>query len=163
MSAIDQLLANNAAYAATFDKGGLPVPPAKRVAVVTCMDARMVTGAFLGLTEGDAHVIRNAGGIATDDVIRSLILSQRLLGTREIMLIQHTGCGLHGLAEDELKQQVLEETGGTPPFNFGAFEDLDDNVRRSLKRLRNSPYLPHSDTVRGFVFAVESGQLREVT
>jgi carbonic anhydrase len=163
MTAIDRLLANNRGYAGGFAKGTLPMPPAQRIAVVACMDARLETGALLGLAEGDAHVIRNAGGVVTEDVIRSLTISQRLLGTREIMLIHHTDCGLLGFPEAEVKQAIFEETGIRPPFAMEAFPDLEDDVRQSIARIRASPFLPHKDRVRGFVYEVESGRLREVT
>ncbi len=163
MSVIDEFLANNEVYADTFTKGSLPMPPAKQIAIVACMDARLETGALLRLVEGDAHVIRNAGGVVTDDVIRSLTISQRLLGTREIMLIHHTDCGMLTFKDDDLKQQILDETGIKPQFAMEAFDDLDADVRQSVARVRKSPYIPHKEHVRGFVYDVESGQLREVT
>ncbi len=163
MSVIDEFLANNEAYAGQFAKGSLPMPPAKQIAAVVCMDARLETGALLGLVEGDAHVIRNAGGVVTDDVIRSLTISQRLLGTREIMLIHHTDCGMLTITDADLKQQILDETGIKPPFAMEAFADIDADVRQSLARVNASPYIPHKDQVRGFVYEVESGKLREVT
>jgi carbonic anhydrase len=163
MSVIDEFLANNETYAETFDKGSLPMPPAKQIALVVCMDARLETGALLRLAEGDAHVIRNAGGVVTDDVIRSLTISQRLLGTREIMLIHHTDCGMLTFKDDDLKQQILDDTGLKPQFAMEAFDDLDADVRQSMARVKASPYIPHKEQVRGFVFEVESGQLREVT
>ena len=163
MSAIDEFLANNEAYAGEFASGSLPMPPAKQIAVVVCMDARLETGALLGLAEGDAHVIRNAGGVVTDDVIRSLTISQRLLGTREIMLVHHTDCGMLTFADDDLKQQILDETGIRPPFAMEAFANPDADVRQSVARIKASPFIPHKDKVRGFVYEVESGQLREVT
>ncbi len=163
MSVIDEFLASNDAYAGQFTKGSLPMPPAKQIAVVVCMDARLETGALLGLVEGDAHVIRNAGGVVTDDVIRSLTISQRLLGTREIMLIHHTDCGMLTFTDADLQQQILNETGIKPPFAMEAFADIDADVRQSLARVNASPYIPHKDQVRGFVYEVESGKLREVT
>jgi len=163
MSVIDEFLANNEAYAGQFSKGSLPMPPAKQIAAVVCMDARLETGALLGLTEGDAHVIRNAGGVVTDDVIRSLTISQRLLGTREIMLIHHTDCGMLTFTDADLKEQIQDETGIKPPFAMETFTDLDSDVRQSLERVKASPYIPHKDQVRGFVYEVESGKLREVT
>ena len=163
MSVIDEFLANNEAYAGKFTKGSLPMPPAKQIAVVACMDARLETGAMLRLVEGDAHVIRNAGGVVTDDVIRSLTISQRLLGTREIMLIHHTDCGMLTFTDAELKQQILDETGVKPPFAMEAFVDVDADVRHSMARVNASPYVPHKNQVRGFVYDVKSGQLREVT
>jgi carbonic anhydrase len=163
MSVIDEFLENNKAYAGSFDKGSLPMPPAKHIAVVACMDARMETGVLLGLVEGDAHVIRNAGGVVTDDVIRSLTISQRLLGTRAIMLIHHTDCGMLTFTDADLKEQILNETGIKPPFAMEAFADLDADVRQSLARIEASPYIPIKDEVRGFVFDVKSGALKEVT
>jgi carbonic anhydrase len=157
------LLTNNAAYAGGFDKGSLPMPPVRQIAVVACMDARLETGVLLGLVEGDAHVIRNAGGVVTDDVIRSLTVSQRLLGTREIMLIHHTDCEMLTFTDADLKQHVEHDTGLRPPFSFEAFGDVDDDVRQSLARVRASPYLPYRDQVRGFVYEVENGRLREVS
>ena len=163
MSAIDEFLANNETYASKFSKGSLPMPPAKQIAAVVCMDARLDTGALLGLVEGDAHVIRNAGGVVTDDVIRSLTISQRLLGTREVMLIHHTDCGMLTFTDADLKQQILDDTGVEPAFAMEAFTDVDDNVRQSIVRVKASPYIPSKDQVRGFVYDVESGKLREVT
>ena len=162
MSVIDEFLANNQAYANGFSKGSLPMPPAKQIAVVACMDARLETGALLGLLEGDAHVIRNAGGVVTDDVIRSLTISQRLLGTREIMLIHHTDCGMLTFTDDALKQQIQDETGIKPPFALEAFADLEADMRQSIARIKASPYVPHIDEVRGFVYEVETGVLNEV-
>jgi len=163
MSAIDEFLANNETYASKFSKGSLPMPPAKQIAAVVCMDARLETGALLGLVEGDAHVIRNAGGVVTDDVIRSLTISQRLLGTREVMLIHHTDCGMLTFTDADLKQQILDDTGVNPPFDMEAFTDLDEDVRQSIDRVKASPFIPYTDQVRGFVYDVEFGQLREVT
>jgi len=163
MSAIDEFVENNESYASKFSMGSLPMPPAKQIAAVVCMDARLETGALLGLAEGDAHVIRNAGGVVTDDVIRSLTISQRLLGTREIMLIHHTDCGMLTFTDSDLKQQILDDTGVNPPFDMEAFTDVDDDVRQSVDRVKASPYIPYKDQVRGFVYVVESGQLREVT
>ena len=162
MSSIDEFLANNQAYSGDFSKGSLPMPPAKRIAVIACMDARLETGALLGLFEGDAHVIRNAGGVVTDDVIRSLTISQRLLGTREVMLIHHTDCGMLTFADAELKKQILDDTGIEPPFAMEAFSDLDANLRQSITRVKASPFIPHTDQVRGFVYDVTSGELSEV-
>ena len=163
MSAIDEFLANNESYASKFSKGSLPMPPAKQIAAVVCMDARLETGALLGLVEGDAHVIRNAGGVVTDDVIRSLTISQRLLGTREVMLIHHTDCGMLTFTDADLKQQILDDTGVNPPFDMEAFTDVDGDVRQSIDRVKTSTFIPYTDQVRGFVYEVESGQLREVT
>lgn len=162
MSAIDEFLANNEAYAAGFSAGSCGMPPSKQIAIVACMDARLETGALLGLTEGDAHVIRNAGGVVSDDVIRSLIISQRLLGTREIMLIHHTDCGMLTFRGDDLKRQIFEETGVMPTFEMESFQDLEGDLRQATVRVRASPFIPHRDQVRGFVFDVKSGQLREV-
>jgi len=143
MSAIDNYLANNAKYATGFSKGNLPMPPAKEIAIVACMDARLETGALLGLGEGEAHVIRNAGGVVTDDVIRSLTISQRLLGTREIMLIHHTDCGMLTFKDAELKDAIKQETGIRPPFAMDAFSDLEDDVRQSIARIKASPFVVH--------------------
>ena len=132
------------------------------LAIVTCMDARLDVFSALGLRAGDAHVLRNAGGVVTDDVIRSLILSQRLLGTEEILLIHHTNCGMVTFRDDELKAQIYAETGVRPPFALEAFPDLDDDVRQSIARIQASPFLPKKDAVRGFVYEVETGKLREV-
>ena len=163
MSAIDEFLSNNQSYANKFSKGSLPMPPAKQIAAVVCMDARLETGALLGLAEGDAHVIRNAGGVVTDDVIRSLTISQRLSGTREVMLIHHTDCGMLTFTDADLKKQILDDTGVNPPFDMEAFTDLDGDVRQSIDRVKKSAFIPYTDQVRGFVYEVESGQLREVT
>jgi len=162
MSVIDDLLTHNAAYSASFAKGELAAPPAREVAVITCMDARIETGRMLGIEEGNAHVIRNAGGIVTDDVIRSLVLSQRLLGTRSVMLIQHTRCGVMNLAEPELRRALFDDCGQTPSFSFCGFPDLEQSVRDSVQRIRTSAFLPHTDDVRGFVYDVESGGLGEI-
>ena len=163
MSTTDELLRNNERYAHSFDKGELPMPPAKQIAIVTCMDARLSPYVMLGLSEGDAHVIRNAGGVITDDEIRSLLISQRLLGTREVMLIQHTNCGMLTFSDDEVKGQIQEEIGIKPPFALESFTDLEENVRQSIKRIEASPFIPHKDSVRGFIYEVETGRLREVT
>ena len=163
MSVTDELLRNNAAYAETFDKGDLPMPPAKHIAIVTCMDARLSPYVMLGLKEGDAHVIRNAGGVITDDEIRSLAISQRLLGTREIVLIHHTDCGMLTFSDDELKQQIQEDVGVKPHFSMESFTDLEEDVRQSIARVQNSPFIPNKDSVRGFVYEVETGRLREVS
>lgn len=162
MSAIDNYLENNAKYADAFSKGDLPMPPAKEIAIVACMDARLETGALLGLTEGEAHVIRNAGGVVTEDVIRSLTISQRLLGTREIMLIHHTDCGMLTFQDKDLKDAIKQETGIRPSFALEAFSDPDDDVLQSIERIKTSPFLVHKDAIRGFVFEVETGKLREV-
>jgi carbonic anhydrase len=161
MSVTDQLLDNNEKYAAGFN-GPLPLPPAKGVAVLACMDARLNVHAILGLEEGEAHVIRNAGGVVTDDEIRSLAISQRLLGTKEIVLIHHTDCGMLTFTDDEFKGSIQEETGLKPHWSAESFADLDTDVRQSLARIRNSPFIPKTDQVRGFVFDVATGRLREV-
>jgi carbonic anhydrase len=163
MSVTDELLQNNAAYAESFDKGDLPLPPARGVAVVACMDARLDVHKILGLEEGDAHVIRNAGGVITDDEIRSLTISQRLLGTREIILVHHTDCGMLTFTDDELRQQIQEEAGIKPHFPMESFSDLEEDVRQSIARIQHSPFIPHKDGVRGFIYEVETGRLREVT
>ncbi|MTD44362.1 carbonic anhydrase [Conexibacter sp. W3-3-2] len=162
MSVTDELLANNEAYAAGFDRGDLPLPPAKKVAVVACMDARLNVYGALGLQEGDAHVIRNAGGVVTEDEIRSLAISQRLLGTEEIILIHHTDCGMLTFTDDAFKESILEDTGLRPAWAAEAFGDLEADVRQSIRRIRTSPFIPHRDRVRGFVYEVETGRLREV-
>ncbi len=162
MSQADQLLLNNRTYAQGFTKGYLSHRPARPVAIVTCMDARLDVHRALGLEEGDAHVIRNAGGVVTEDVIRSLLISQRLLGTREVMVIHHTNCGMLTFSDDALKRQIEAETGLRPPFALEAFPDLDADVRQSIARIEASPFVPHRDQVRGFVYDVGNGLLREV-
>jgi carbonic anhydrase len=159
----DELLANNAAYARYFTSGDLPTPPAKKVVVLACMDARLNVYGALGLREGDAHVIRNAGGVATDDAIRSLVISQRLLGTREIILIHHTDCGMLTFRDDEVKAAIEADTGLRPPFALEAFPDPAQDVRQSIRRITASPFVPHRDSVRGFLYEVATGRLREVT
>ena len=161
MSATDELLANNQRYADGFT-GPLPLPPAKGVAVVACMDARLNVYAILGLEEGQAHVIRNAGGVITDDEIRSLAISQRLLGTREIILIHHTDCGMLTFTDDDFKAAIQADTGIKPAWSAEAFSDLDTDVRQSIARIKASPFIPHKDSVRGFVFDVATGKLNEV-
>jgi carbonic anhydrase len=162
MSVTDELLENAAAYKASFDKGDLPLPPGRRIAIVACMDARLNPYGLLGLQEGDAHVIRNAGGVITDDEIRSLAISQRLLGTEEIVLIHHTDCGMLTFTDDEFKRQVQDETGIKPEWAAEAFPDVDEDVRQSLARVKASPFIPRKDSVRGFVYDVHTGDLREV-
>jgi carbonic anhydrase len=162
MTVIDELLQNASAYAETFDKGDLALPPARRIAIVACMDARLNPHALLGLEEGDAHVIRNAGGVITDDEIRSLAISQRLLGTEEIMLIHHTDCGMLTFKDDDLRRQIQEETGVKPEWAAEAFDDLEEDVRQSIARIKASPFIPRKDKVRGFVYEVETGRVREV-
>ena len=162
MSVTDELLANAEKYAATFDKGDLPLPPARHVAIVACMDARLNPYGLLGLSEGDAHVIRNAGGVITADELRSLAISQRLLGTKEIILIHHTDCGMLTFTDDEFRAQVLAETGIKPAWAAEAFDDLDTDVRQSIARIKAEPAIPLKDAVRGFVYDVATGALREV-
>ena len=162
MSVSDELLANAERYAATFDKGDLPLPPARGVAVLACMDARLNVYGLLGLTEGDAHVIRNAGGIVTQDELRSLAISQRLLGTSEIILIHHTDCGMLTFTDDEFRRTIESETGVKPTWAAEAFTDLDDDVRQNIGRIRADTAIPVRDSVRGFVYDVKDGSLREV-
>jgi carbonic anhydrase len=162
MSVTDDLLQNNERYAQSFDKGDLPLPPGKGVSVVACMDARLNVYGMLGLQEGDAHVIRNAGGVITDDEIRSLAISQRLLGTREIILIHHTDCGMLTFSDDELKQQIQNDVGIKPHFPMESFSDLEEDVRQSIARIQASPFILHKESVRGFIYEVETGRLREV-
>jgi carbonic anhydrase len=162
MTAIDELVANSEKYAASFP-GRLPALPADKVAVLACMDARLHVYELLGLKEGDAHVISNAGGVVTDDEIRSLSISQRMLGTREIMLIHHTDCGMLRFTDDEFKQALVDDTGTEPPWTAQTFSDLDGSVRESIARIRQSPFIPYTDQVRGFVFDVDTGMLREVS
>jgi carbonic anhydrase len=160
-SVTDQLLENNRRWAEGFDKGGLPVAPGKKLAVVACMDSRFLPSRVLGLEEGDAHIIRNAGGVVTDDTIRSLALSQHLLGTEEIVLIHHTDCGLEKVTDDEFRERMGEFAGALPPWRVEAFERVDDSVRESIRRIVESPFIAHKN-VRGFVFDVDQGALREV-
>jgi carbonic anhydrase len=162
MSTTDELLKNAEAYAESFDKGDLPLPPARKVAVLACMDARLNPYGLLGLSEGDAHVIRNAGGVVTDDEIRSLAISQRLLGTEEIILIHHTDCGMLTFGDDEFRAQVQADTGIKPEWAAEAFSDLDVDVRQSIARIHASPFIPRKESVRGFVYDVATGGLREV-
>ena len=162
MSVTDELLQNAKTYSTSFDKGDLPMPPGKKVAVVACMDARLNPYGLLGLKEGDAHVIRNAGGVITDDEIRSLAISQRLLGTEEIVLLHHTDCGMLTFTDDEFKRSIEEETGIKPAWAPESFSDLDEDLRQSLARVKASPFIPEKRSVRGFVYEVENGTLREV-
>ncbi|ADG89097.1 carbonic anhydrase [Thermobispora bispora] len=162
MSVTDELLANAERYAAAFDKGDLPLPPAKGVAVVACMDARLNPYGILGLAEGDAHVIRNAGGVVTADVRRSLAISQRLLGTREIILIHHTDCGMVTFTDDDFKRRIQDEVGIKPDWAAETFTDLDEDVIQSINRIKADPFIPHKDAIRGFVYDVATGKLREV-
>ena len=163
MSVTDELLANAERYAATFDQGDLPLPPARKVAVLACMDARLNPYGLLGLREGDAHVIRNAGGVVTADELRSLAISQRLLGTTEIILIHHTDCGMLTFTDDEFKTAIQAEVGIKPPWSAEAFTDLDDDVRQSVKRIQDDPFIPVKTSVRGFVYDVRTGKLAEVS
>ena len=163
MSVIDELVHNAEAYSESFESGKLPLPPGKRVAVVACMDARLNPYGLLGLHEGDAHVIRNAGGVITDDEIRSLSISQRLLGTEEIMLIHHTDCGMPTCGDDEFRRQVAEDTGIKPEWPAEAFDDLEQDVRQSIARIKASPFIPKKDQIRGFVYDVKTGGLSEVS
>ena len=162
MSTTDALLRNAERYAATFDKGNLPLPPGRKIAILACMDARLNPYGLLGLQEGDAHVIRNAGGVVTDDEIRSLAISQRLLGTEEIILIHHTDCGMLTFTDDEFKRSVQDDTGIKPEWAAEAFPDLDEDVRQSIARIKASPFIPRKDSVRGFVYDVHTGRLTEV-
>jgi carbonic anhydrase len=161
MSTTDELVENSKRYAESFDKGNLPLPPAKKVAVIACMDARLIPTRVLGLEEGDAHVIRNAGGAVTDDEIRSLAISQHLLGTEEIILIHHTDCGMLTFTDDDFRTRLQEETGIRPEWSPETFTDLDEDVRQSIRRIKASPFIPRKN-VRGFVYDVENGSLREV-
>jgi len=163
MTATDDLLRNNEAYAASFDKGDLPTPPSKKTAVIACMDARLDVHAILGLDIGEAHIIRNAGGVVSEDAIRSLAISQRLLGTEEIILLHHTECGMLSFTDGEFHQQIQRDTGIKPSWSPESFTDLDADVRSSMGRIRTSPFLPHTDSVRGFVYDVKTGRLREVS
>ena len=162
MSNTDDLLANARRRPAPFDHGDFRSPPARKVVVVACMDARVDPYRILGLADGDAHILRNAGGIVTDDVIRSLVISQRLLGTEEIVLMHHTDCGMQRFSDDELRRQIEEETGDEPPWVAGAFADLDADVRESISRIVGSPFVPVKSSVRGFIYDVKTGSLREV-
>ncbi len=160
-TATDGYLRGNAEYAKNF-KGPLPLPPAKHTAVVACMDARLDVYRILGLHEGDSHVIRNAGGVVTDDAIRSIVISQRLLGTKEVVLIHHTDCGMLTFTDDQLRAQIGAETGFKPPYAFNAFEDLATDVRQGIARIKGDPHVVHRDRVRGFIFDVATGKLNEV-
>jgi carbonic anhydrase len=163
VSVTDELLRNNAEFASSFKQGDLPMPPGKGLAVVACMDARLNVYALLGLREGEAHVIRNAGGVVTEDVIRSLAISQWLLGTSEIILIHHTDCGMLTFTDDEVKADIESETGLRPHFALEAFSDLENDIRQSIARIKASPFVASKDSVRGFVYDVRGGQLQEVT
>lgn len=165
MTIIDEVLHNNEAYAKGFNQGNLAMPPAKKLAVVACMDARLVVSKILGTKEGDAHVIRNAGGIVTEDALRSLLISHYLLGTQEFMIINHTDCGMLTFKDDDLRARLRKETGVTAfaPERFYAFPDLEENVRQQIQKVRSHPWVPKRIPVRGFVYDVKSGRLREVT
>jgi carbonic anhydrase len=162
MDGIDELLANNRAFADSLPAKHLDVHPSRRLAIVTCMDSRLDVFAALGLNDGEAHVLRNAGGVITDDVIRSLAVSQRRLGTREVMLIHHTDCGMQKITDDGFRAELQEETGVSPAFAIESFGDVEADVRQSILRVRRSPFLPHRDQIRGFVYDVDTHQLREV-
>ena len=163
MSQTDELLRNAETFAESFDKGELSMPPARKVAIVACMDARISPFALFGLEVGDAHVIRNAGGVITEDEIRSLAISQRKLGTEEIVLVHHTDCGMLTFTDDEFRQQIQEETGIKPQWPAESFTDLEEDLKQSMLRIKTSPFIPNTDSVRGFVYEVETGKLREVT
>ena len=163
MTVTDELLRNNADFASSFAKGDLPMPPGKGLAVVACMDARLNVYALLGLQEGEAHVIRNAGGVVTEDVIRSLAISQRLLGTNEVILVHHTDCGMLTFTDDQVKADIEADTGLRPHFALEAFSDLERDIRQSIARIKASPFVPNKDSVRGFIFDVTTGKLQEVT
>ena len=162
MNATDELLRNAKAYAASFEKSDLPMAPARKVAVLACMDARLDPNALLGLAQGDAHVIRNAGGVVTEDQIRSLAISQRRQGTEEIILIHHTDCGMLTFTDEEFSRSVEDDVGIKPFWLAEAFTDLDEDVRQSIARIKSSPFIPRTESVRGFVYDVATGQLREV-
>lgn len=162
MTFTDSLVRNNEGYSNSFEKGDLPMPPAKHLAVLACMDARLDVHKILGLEEGDAHVIRNAGGVATDDAIRSLVISQRLLGTDEIILIHHTDCGMLTFQDDDVKRKIHKEVGIRPPFALEAFDDLEEDVKQSIARIQASPFIPNKSNIRGFVYDVKTGRLNEV-
>jgi carbonic anhydrase len=162
MSTTDDVLRNAEQYAWSFDKGDLPMPPGRKLAVVACMDARLIPTKVLGLQEGEAHVIRNAGGVVTDDTIRSLAISQHKLGTEEIILIHHTDCGMLTFRDDEFRDELQEETGEKPTWAAESFTDLERDLRQSMQRITSSPFVPNKN-VRGFVYEVETGRLREVS
>jgi carbonic anhydrase len=163
MTVTDDLLRNNAEFAKSFSSGDLPMPPGKGLAVVACMDARLNVYALLGLEEGQAHVIRNAGGVVSDDVLRSLVISQRLLGTREVILIHHTDCGMLTFTDDQVKADIEADVGLRPHFALEAFPDLERDIRQSIARIKASPFVPNKDSIRGFIYDVHSGALQEVT
>jgi carbonic anhydrase len=163
MTVTDELLGNNAEFTKTFSKGDLPMPPGKALAVVACMDARLNVYALLGLQEGEAHIIRNAGGVVSDDVLRSLVISQRLLGTREVILIHHTDCGMLTFTDDQVRADIEADVGLRPHFALEAFSDLERDIRQSIARIKASPFVPNKDSIRGFIYDVRSGALQEVT
>jgi carbonic anhydrase len=163
MTVTDDQLRNNAEFAKSFSRGDLPMPPGKALAVVACMDARLNVYALLGLEPGEAHVIRNAGGVVTEDVIRSLAISQHLLGTKEIILVHHTDCGMLTFTDDQVKADIEAATGLRPHFALEAFSDLERDIRQSIARIRHSPFVLHKDSIRGFIYDVTTGQLQEVT
>lgn len=163
MGTIDDLIANNEAYRASVEHGHLDVRPRRKLAIVTCMDSRLDVFSALGLGHGEAHILRNAGGVITDDVVRSLAVSQRRLGTREVMLIHHTDCGLQQITDDGFREELRAATGVAPAFAIESFTDVDADVRQSILRVRRSPFLPHTDSVRGFVYDVDAHALREVS
>ena len=163
MTVTDDLLHNNAEFAKSFSRGDLPMPPGKALAVVACMDARLNVYALLGLEPGEAHVIRNAGGVVTEDVIRSLAISQHLLGTKEIVLVHHTDCGMLTFTDDQVKADIEAATGLRPHFALEAFSDLERDIRQSIARIKTSPFVPNKDSIRGFIYDVRSGALQEVT
>ena len=163
MTVTDELLQNNTEFARSFSNGDLPMPPGKGLAVVACMDARLNVYALLGLSEGEAHVIRNAGGVVSDDVLRSLVISQRLLGTREVVLVHHTDCGMLTFTDDQVKADIEADVGLRPHFALEAFSDLERDIRQSIARIKASPFVPHKDSIRGFVYDVRTGALQEVT
>jgi carbonic anhydrase len=162
MNTIDQLLENNQAFADGLTDRHLSVEPSRQLAVVTCMDSRLDVFAALGLGDGEAHVLRNAGGVITDDVIRSLAISQRRLGTRDVMLIHHTDCGMLKLTDDGFRTELQETTGVAPAFAIESFKDVEEDVRQSIRRVRTSPFIPHRENVRGFVYDVDTHRLREI-
>jgi carbonic anhydrase len=162
MDAIDELVANNEAFATAQPSGHLDVRPNRKLAIVTCMDSRIDVFAVLGLQGGEAHILRNAGGVVTDDVIRSLAVSQRKLGTREVMLIHHTNCGMQSLTDDGFRAELQQATGVAPAFAIESFTDVEADVRQSILRVRQSQFLAHRDTVRGFVYDVDTNRLREI-
>jgi carbonic anhydrase len=163
MSETDRLLENARSYARSFEKGDLGMPPSKRVAVLACMDARLIPTRVLGLNEGEAHILRNAGGVVTDDAVRSLAISQHRLGTEEIILLHHTDCGMLDFTDDEFAAKLEDATGERPDWSAGTFSDVEGSVRDSIARLRESPFIPDKDSIRGFVYDVQTGELREVS